>query len=309
MTDQPQRDADWFDQVTLLPCLSDRRSRTGYSFGAFGRNGESIPAFAHPWCEVRQPDCFAPRKPGRFIYGGLLMDHFGHFLLEAMARLWFIRAHPELPVLWHEIALPVPHSPWPGWRAEVWHLLGLDRHVHNTVRQPRRFSHVVVPHPGLTLAHGLHPKQASALAVVPAVPPTSERVWLSRTALPAQFGRLLGEDVLERQLADRGWMIARPEAMRVAEQANVFARATAVAGFASSAFHAVLLCTAPRARLRILRRPSVSSENYDLIAQARGLNQVHIDVAMRPLGMTNPWTTFELEDPLDAADAVCRTLC
>jgi hypothetical protein len=62
MTDRPPLDADWFDQVTLLPCLRDRLSRTGYTFGAFGRNGESIPAFAHPWCEVRQPDCFAPRK-------------------------------------------------------------------------------------------------------------------------------------------------------------------------------------------------------------------------------------------------------
>jgi Glycosyltransferase 61 len=308
MTDRPPLDADWFDQVTLLPCLRDRRSRTGYTFGAFGRNGESIPAFAHPWCEVRPPASFAPRKLGRFIYGGLLMDHFGHFLLEAMARLWFIRAHPELPVLWHDIALPVPHSPWKDWRREVWQLLGLDRHVHNMIRQPRRFSHVAVPHPGLTQALGLHPEQASALAVVPAVPPTSERVWLSRTALPAQFGRLLGEDVLERRLADRGWIIVRPETMRVADQANVFARANVVAGFASSAFHAVLLCVSPRARLRILRRPSVRPENYDFIAEARGLNQVHIDVALRPFGVINAWTTFELEDPLAAADAVCRSL-
>jgi capsular polysaccharide biosynthesis protein len=141
------------------------------------------------------------------------------------------------------------------------------------------------------------------------VPPTNERVWLSRTALPAQFGRLLGEDVLERQLEDRGWIIVRPETMRVADQANVFASASAVAGFASSAFHAVLLCVSPRARLRILRRPSVRPENYDLIAEARGLDQVHIDVALRPLGVINAWTTFELEDPLGAADAVCRTLC
>jgi hypothetical protein len=84
----------------------------------------------------------------------------------------------------------------------------------------------------------------------------------------------------------------------------VFARANTVAGFASSAFHAVLLCAAPRAQLRIVRRPSVRLENYDLIAQARGLNQVHIDVALRPFGEINAWTTFELADPLAAADAV-----
>ncbi len=135
MKDRPPLTADWHEQVTLLPCARDPGSRTGYSFGVFGPDGEFVPAFAHPWCGIRQPDSFVPRRLGRFIYGGLLMDHFGHFLLGAMSRLWFIRAHPELPVLWHTIALPVlwhtialpvPHSPWPGWLQQVWHLLGLD---------------------------------------------------------------------------------------------------------------------------------------------------------------------------------------
>ena len=114
MRSLPQLDVEWFGPVTLLPCRPDAASRTGHSFGALDRNGSPIPAFAHRWCETRQPEGFVPRRIGRFIYGGMLMDHFGHFLLEAMARLWFIREHPELPVLWHRIALPVPHGVWPA---------------------------------------------------------------------------------------------------------------------------------------------------------------------------------------------------
>jgi hypothetical protein len=79
------------------------------------------------------------------------MDHFGHFILEAMARLWFIRAYPELPVLWHDIALPIPHTPWPGWRELAWRLLALDRHVHHVIHEPGRFDQVIVPRPGLTV--------------------------------------------------------------------------------------------------------------------------------------------------------------
>ena len=302
----PPLAGETLDRITLLPCLPDRRSRTGYSFGAFGSDGVAIPAFAHPWCENRQPDSFVPRKLGRFIYGGLLMNHFGHFLTEALSRLWFIRAHPEIPVLWHGVALPVPHTVWPGWLQQVWSLLGLGRHLHHVIREPRRFGQVIVPQPGLTLAGGLHPSQAAALAVVPPQPPSEERVWLSRSSLPAQFGRLLGEGVLERRLAERGWIVRRPEMMTVADQVAVFARADTVAGFAGSAFHTVLLCAAPRARLRILHRPSVGTEIYDLVARARGLDQAHIAVPLCPFGSVNAWTTFELTNPQEAADMVER---
>jgi len=305
MTEPPDLGVETFDDVTLLPCQRDSHSRTGYSFGALDRDGANISAFAHPWCAPRLLDLDAHRTPGRFVYGGLLMDHFGHFLLEAMARLWFIRAHPNLPVLWHEIDLPVPHAPWHNWRQEVWRLLGLDQHSHHLIRSPMRFGQVVVPRPGFSVSEGLHPLQAAALAVVPtATPHLGDRVWLSRSALPGQFGRLLGEEALERWLAGRGWTVLRPEMMGVAAQANVFTGASTVAGFAGSAFHAVLLCMAPCARLRIVRRPSVGTVHYDLVAQARGLDLTHLEVPLRATGPLHAWTTFEIVDPEAAAGAI-----
>jgi capsular polysaccharide biosynthesis protein len=297
--------ATTFEHVALLPCMPDRRSPSGYSFGAIGPDGAIIPAFDHPWCEHRQPDGFVPRRLGTFIYGGLLMDHFGHFLLEAMSRLWFIRAHPELPVVWHEIRLPVPHTCWPGWWHQLWQLLGLDHHRHHVIREPRRFGRVIVPQPGLSLNDGLHPAQATALAVLPPQPPSGERVWLSRAALPERFGRLLGEELLQQRLAELGWKIRYPETVPVADQVATFAQATIVAGFAGSAFHAVLLCVQPRARLCILSRPSIATDVYDVIAQARGIDQKHIAVPLlRPSERVNAWTTFELASPEAAAEAV-----
>jgi len=307
MTKPPDLSVEPFDDVTLLPCRRDSHSRTGYSFGALDRDGANIPAFAHPWCAPRPKDLDAHRHPGRFVYGGVLMDHFGHFLLEAMARLWLIRTHPELPVLWHEIDLPVPHAPWPGWRQEVWRLLGLDQHRHYVIHRPMRFGQVVVPRPGFSTSEGLHSLQAAALAVVPTptpAPHSRERVWLSRGALPEQFGRLLGEEALERRLVGRGWTVLRPETLGVAAQASVFAGAATVAGFAGSAFHAVLLCVAPRARLCILRRPAIRAVHYDLVAQARGLDLTHLEVPLRATGPLNAWTTFEIADPEAAAGAI-----
>jgi capsular polysaccharide biosynthesis protein len=154
---------------------------------------------------------------------------------------------------------------------------------------------------------GLHPRQVAALAVAPTpIPPlhSGDRVWLSRSALPEQFGRLLGETVLESRLVARGWTVMRPEQMGVVAQANVFAGAATVAGFAGSAFHAVLLCTAPRARLRIVRRPAIRTVHYDLVARTRGLDLSHLEVSQRPTGPLNAWTTFEIADPESAADTI-----
>jgi hypothetical protein len=63
---------------------------------------------------------------------------------------------------------------------------------------------------------------------------------------------------------------------------------------------------APRARLRILRRPSVGAEIYDIVARARGFDQAHIAVPLCPFGSVNAWTTFELTNPEEAADMLDR---
>ena len=88
-----------FHKPTFLPCVPDRTSRTGYSFGAFAADGMAIEAFKHGWCTFRKPEPGALHLNSMAIYGGMLMNHFGHFLVEAMSRLWFIQERPQLPIL------------------------------------------------------------------------------------------------------------------------------------------------------------------------------------------------------------------
>jgi hypothetical protein len=168
-----------FHNPTFLPCVPDRTSRTGYSFGAFGADGMAIEAFKHPWCTFRKPEPGALYLNSTAIYGGMLMNHFGHFLVEAMSRLWFIQEQPQLPILWHSISLPVAHTPWSGWMDEVWALLGLRARRHHVILKPVQCEKVILPRPGLIAANRLHPKQVAALACVrePNVS-AGRRVWL-----------------------------------------------------------------------------------------------------------------------------------
>ncbi len=295
-----------FDAVTLLPCHADPERAGGFTFGVLDRDGTMIEAFRHPWIGARPHAGTLPLAPGSFVYGGVLMSHFGHILRDSLASLWLLRERPDLPVLWHWLDLPIAHAQWPGWLEEIWRILGLERHRHHHIVAPVAVERLILPDPGLVAPNVLHPKQAAALAVRPcAAPFVGNRVWLSRRGLPDHFGKFAGESAVEACLLDRGWMVVCPEEQSVGAQIDVFATAAVVAGTIGSAFHAVLMCAAPRAALVLVHRPGVEHTYYDAAARARGLRQSYVAPDLKPATAFHPWAHFELADPGRLADAVC----
>ena len=254
---------------------------------------------------MRSSDTPALHAAGTFIYGGVLSSHFGHILRDGLASLWFIRQRPELPVLWHWLDLPVSHAIWPGWLDEVWHILGLDKHNHRVIKSPLTVDEIILPDPGLMAPNVLRKTHARSFAVLaPNAPWAGNRVWLSRSALPGQFGRIEREDEVELLLIAAGWTILRPETLPVAEQVHIFATAAIVAGCLGSAFHAVLMSASPRAKLIIVDRPGIEHTFYDAVARALELEQVYLPPAFEPFSECNPWATFRLADPAGLAGSV-----
>lgn len=295
-----------FDAVTFLPGVRDAASRTGYSFGVFDRNGQALQEFNHLWFEMRLAVAPPVQDSRRFVYGGVLMNHFGHFIRDSLAAMWFLRQHPDIPVLWHWIDLAVPHDVWPAWMEQVWRITGLDKHEHHRIVAPIAVGQVILPESGLLAPDLLYDAQAEALAVLAAgTPVPGLRVWLSRAGLPSQFGRMGGEDEVEALLAQRGWQIVRPQDQPVADQIDLFAVAEVVAGCMSSAFHAALLSKSPRARLILVVRPGIDRNFYDAAARARNLDQSYVMPDLKPFSRTDAWATYELADPSKLAGAVC----
>lgn len=295
-----------FRGVSFLPCEPDPRSAGAYRFGVLDRDGRPVDAFEHPWIRM-QPGAVATRHAaGTFIYGGVLMNHFGHVLRDGLASLWFLRQRPDLPVLWHWIDLPVSHDLWPAWLDQVWRVLGLHRHRHHRIVAPITVDEVILPEPGLMAPDVLHPRQAEALAVRPCARPwRGHRVWLSRNRLPAKFGKFTREEEVEALLTNRGWTVLHPQEHPVAAQIDVFGTAAVVAGVIGSAFHAVLMAASPRASLVLVHRPGIEHTYYDAVARARGLRQNYVVPDLAPASEFHPWATFELADPKRLADAVC----
>lgn len=284
--------------ITLSPVMPRPDGR--HLIGATDARGGFAPGFAHRWCHAAPPPAepVTARFAGPVVYGGLAMNHFGHFLLEALSRLWFLQRHPDLPVVWHWIDLPVPHSAWPGWIEDLLATVGLGGHRHHILRRPVIAPTIILPDEGFRTHRWLHPDQAAALARVegPAEAPGG-RIWLSRRGLPASFGRIEGEAEVEAALAARGWTVLRPEGLSAAQKAGLFAAAETVSGFVASAFHAALLQARPRARLRPVIRPAVPMRDYEIMAAMRGLDLKPLDASLEALDARATWTSYRVRNP------------
>jgi hypothetical protein len=220
----------------------------------------------------------SPRVDAReVIYAGHLSWHFGHFILESLARLWFAGQRPDLPIVWS--CRPGPERPpWHAWQRQILETLGLGNEV-LLLTEPTRFRTVHVPGPGYRVKDRFHPQHAAFLAVYPRRTRDPDlRVWLSRDDPSAEY-RSLHAPRLELELAGRGWTIVHPEQLPIGGQLELLATARRVAGEQGSAFHLVaLLADVGDLEVDIICRDPTrpveeQNQNYETIAATRGLRQ------------------------------------
>lgn len=227
------------------------------------------------------------------VFGGYISHHYGHFLLESLARLWAYR-DSGLRVVW---AAGRQFTPW---EAEVFRILGIRQRRHMVLRKPTRFSRLWVPTPGYIIRRNFHTAQRDALAVTrPA--PGSARVYLSRSSFKSRIFTVSGEAEVEKILESHGWRIVRPELLTIRDQIDIFATARTVAGIEGSALHTAMFCADLPARLVVLRREDTNA-NYDTIAGTAGLDQR----SLRGQIITNPADDrfAALRDARECADRI-----
>jgi hypothetical protein len=175
--------------------------------------------------------------------GWLQPHHYGHFLLESLARLWFLREiDPAIRVVFHQYSVP-PQGP----TRRILELMGIPDERLLIPRVRTRFRRIVIPEVLYELSLTAHerfvePFREIAECIVGASPtrPSTQPVYLSRRQLPKGRREVFGESELEEVLRENGFRIAYPEQMPIDEQILLFNEHSDIFAAVGSAAHAIL---------------------------------------------------------------------
>ncbi len=239
------------------------------------------------------------------IFGGVLVGHFGHFILECMARFWYLLEHPEdqrrivfTTVLGQK-----------NWFWNFFDLLGLKRERILFVEQPTQYSRVIVPEEAVhswgfyTNAYRLPYQRLMQICGQG----DESKIYLTRTAFYKKGTCIYyNEEYFEHFFRDKGFKIVAPEQLPIKEQIRLMAGAEEVVTTIGSLAHFANFCRKNTQFTMLARVASQAIPAQGLVLEASGVNWKIVDVSANLLhadrtygpillGPTRYWQEYVLD--------------
>lgn len=214
-------------------------SMDAFASGIFDQ-GVLVPGSLQSRARAAEPCPPEQHLEGACIFGGYLFQHYGHFLLESLSRLYAIRQCREFPLLFM-----TPNDEIRNWQRDVFHCVGLKNKI-ILIKKPTRVETVIVSPEGSSVGpNHIAPEQIEALGQIGNADITpGKKVWLSRSSFVHKYnaGGIVNETEVETTLKTLGWEIVSPETLQdIRAQVQCISSAEYVAGFDGSAFFTTLL--------------------------------------------------------------------
>ncbi|MEP4035113.1 glycosyltransferase 61 family protein [Pseudophaeobacter sp.] len=272
---QPLPTGGWSEEIVTLAdacVVPPKVSALVQPAGVLYADGSYCPEAAL-WRKFR-PISIEPEHPkkvretlqGRWLWGGVLWAHFGHFLVESSSRLW------ALPNVEEDIRgiIFIPKRPKVGKDVRGYHreylsLFGTDLPI-QVVDTPTRVEELVVPGQGFGLGkitvgtrkfrRTVHDRFATH---VEAEGP--EKIYISRSKLGLGKGGLLGEEQLETLLEAEGYEIFHPQEHSLTVQVARYKAAKKVIAADGSALHLFAMVGGAEQKVAMILRRSSGANN------------------------------------------------
>ncbi|MBE1286060.1 MAG: DUF563 domain-containing protein [Rhodobacteraceae bacterium] len=268
---QPLPEGGWSESMTTLhdaivvpPVESQFVQEAGilHADGRYCPEGALWRKYRPITTEPSMPAQIDETLPGRWLWGGVLWAHFGHFLVESASRMWAL-SHLDKPV---DGILFIPKRPKVGEEVRGFHreyfgLMQPGLPVKATAN-PVRVEELVVPGQGFGLGKIIAgtPKYRAAVHrdfARDVKPDGPEKIYISRSKLGLGKGGLLGEERLEEYLGRDGYEVFHPQEHSLTEQLARYKAARKVVAADGSALHMfAMVGRADQPVAMILRRQS-----------------------------------------------------
>lgn len=212
--------------------------------------------------------------PGRYLYGGNIISHYGHFLLSTLSRLW-IGMNADLSsykIVCHGAGTPQGWLSHPFIR-EIFEAIGIGAHNLVVFKRPTRLRAVDIPRPSCEEHNFVHYTFASwghavgnALLREQNLPTGDAPIWFAKTEMKHLVQGAVNEAELMHILGREGVEGIDPHKISVKQQVALYRTRRAILGTTSSAFHTSILQPPTARMLAVNLGPKVNS-NCGLVDQ------------------------------------------
>lgn len=196
---------------------------------------------------------------GTWMFLGPLFGHFGHFLVESICRIW---AYEQLKGKLDGVLYVPKFQNRPEHVMSVYEpflkALGVDCPVMN-LADATRVENLYVPSQGFGMFQMIEGAPEfrdfiNKYAGVQVEPKGAKKIYVSRSALPAIRGSILGEKILESWLEEEGYEVFHPQKHSHLEQIAAYKAATHVIAVDCSPLHLLALVGNGEQKVGIIAR-------------------------------------------------------
>lgn len=215
------------------------------------------------------------RVEATIFYGGILINNYGHFLVESLGRLWaYAKCKQFDPYILFYTSWGMPAY----WKKDHYMNLALKAFgipVDKVIIFPDivELKTVIVPAQKYGFGIFTHPdpvfmkfiRSFSLPANMPKGIDRADKIYVSRSRMPFHLGKLIGESRFEKFLEREGYLIFHPQDHTLYEQLNVYRQAKKIIFCDGSAVHTCILTPDLEASVAIIARRRDSRWNYQEI--------------------------------------------
>ena len=267
--------------ATILPL----RPQAGLLFGNGGvvdRDGSYVPMSAIPGrVEFAYPFDKPEYRDETVVYCGFLVNHWGHFLIEAVTRLWYFLEQDETVDKYVFFLKEGEQREITGNYREFFRLLKIWDKL-EIINRPTTYRQVLVPELGIHMRKAYTPKLLKVFDAVAdnAVPQpdwdTPEKIYFSRSQFKKGLQFEFGMETLDNFFEKNGYTILYPEKVPLDRMIHYIRGAKIVASQSGSLPHNMLFARDGQT-LQILERTVISDDNQTDVNRMRQLKVANID--------------------------------
>ncbi|GAA61866.1 hypothetical protein P20652_3755 [Pseudoalteromonas sp. BSi20652] len=179
---------------------------------------------------------------GYYIYLGFYTEHYGHFLLETLSRIWAVKDPTNYDgFIFNNFVLPRKSDELTSFASFCFKKLGLNLDKVIILKEDTLVDELTVPNAQCYILNKVHPHYINIFERlqqdISELKANNMRLYLSRSKLQKRKRKVVNEHKIEDVFTEYGFKVIYMEDLTIDMQLLLLANASVIAGLEGSALH------------------------------------------------------------------------